>query len=1085
VLIKQFLLLYIFERNVIMKKTTSITISFLLLIALLSSAASAKSSAVLLQEALYAEEVEGNLNSAIKIYEQIIADESAQKPHKAQALYRLGNCYLKLKDEQQAKATFVKLVTEFSDQTEIVAKARPILEELSNADPAALMPPETLAYIELGSPGKQIETILNMLKGTQFENPLAAVGAGMGNTGKPAGEKTPQDIFAALLNPSMMAEFKKIRGMGLGVTGFAGGGGGSSAEGIAVLFPGKSDALRGIILAALGITGRPVEPIEGMQTLALGNMAHAAYDDTIVLISISRKDSVGQLAWAIKQYKGITTNPTLASSNKSFTKISKKDRQQNMVTLWANVDQLYAELTKQFPDRMLPNEMRIAQGFVDFADIDDVISFWSLEEQNMAFQMDVAFKDGHHCLAYDLIRTPHINKAGFEAVPPDAIALVSFALAEAESAQAKTASQKIQNITGLDIGREIFANIEQVTVFAVPAAKTTEDNAAIPPIAKSIGMALTSHNPQQTRQILTTLLRAFNPTASGSQTPPADTSSAKYQFGLANNTQLYCYTDQTSKTTMLSLNPDLLESSLTALKNRKSICYVDGPLKEAVDKLSPNTSKLVLYNEGGALRLASTVMKLPNDAATENALAQLAQACDKTTAQLRTNEDPNSFSLRVSISGLPPLNQVIGPITQLSKAIGGAKAQARIERARAAAPAGIAKATQPPVIDGQAEDLWSNAQKYDIKNVMYTPPSGPNDCSASYKALWDVNNLYLLVEVTDDSLKNDSIEFYNNDAIEIFIDSDNSKSESYGDNGFQFHFDWDKAKPTMGESKHNAVQGVELAMVTTGNGYRTEIKFPWSTLKVKPSAGTTIGFDIHVNDDDDGGDRDTKLAWYGKEDNAWATPQALGNVQLSGLVGWWKLDESEGTIAADSSGNGNDGTLHGNPQWQPSAGKVGGALEFDGVDDYVDTDYATDFPTWTIAAWVKSSAAPSSAAPSGPVHRDKNYQINWNHTTDVFRGAAGVSIEGTWYAASFGKLEANMWYHLAATYDGENLRAYKDGVLVTNNSAPSGNPDAESATLKFGRHSKNTNYFGGTIDDVRIYNYALSESDIAGLVAGK
>jgi hypothetical protein len=291
----------------------------------------------------------------------------------------------------------------------------------------------------------------------------------------------------------------------------------------------------------------------------------------------------------------------------------------------------------------------------------------------------------------------------------------------------------------------------------------------------------------------------------------------------------------------------------------------------------------------------------------------------------------------------------------------------------------------------------------------------------------------------------------------------------------------------MGETKHEVTEGVEFAMVTTGNGYRTEIKFPWSTLKAKPSAGTTIGFDIHIDDDDDddGGDRDSKLTWYGKEDTASAGPQTFGNAQLLGLVGWWKFDESEGTTAADSSGNGNNGVLMGNPQWQPSGGKLGGALEFDGVDDYVESNYSANLPTWTVAVWVNGHAAPSSLKPTGPVHREGNYQINWDHVVDAFRGAAGVKVNGTWYNASFGPLQANTWYHLAATYDGENLKTFKDGALISNNSNPSGPSDHEAATLKFGRHSTRQDYFSGKVDDVRIYNYALSETDIAGLVAGK
>lgn len=1069
-----------------MKKTTIFTIGLLLFAVLLCSAASAKSSAVLLQEALYAEEVEGNLNSAIKIYEQIIADESAQRPHKAQALFRLGNCYLKLKDEQQAKAAFEKLVTGFSDQAEIVAKARPILEELSNADPAVLMPPETLAYIEFGSPGRQIETILNMLKGTQFENPLAAVGAGMSNTGRPAGEKSPQDIFAALLNPSMMAEFKKIRGMGFGITGFTGEGGGHSAEGIAVFFPGKSDALRGIIIAALGMTGRSVEPIEGMQTLALGDMAYAAYDDTIVIISISKKDSAGQLARTIKQYKGVTTNPTLASSNKSFAKISKKDRQQNMFTMWANVDQLYAEIAKQFPDGKLPDEMLIAQGFVDFADIDDVVSFVSLEEQNITFQTDVAFKDGHHCLVYDLIRTPNLNRTAFGTVPSEAIALVSFALSPAESAQAKTASQKIQNITGLDIGREIFANIEQVTLFVVPPAKAGTGAKGLPPIANCIGLSLTSHDPQKTMQIFTTLLSTANLVTGNPQTAQSETSTGKYQVGLVNDQKLYCYVNQVSKATILSLNPDIVESSINAGKTGKSV-YQGGPLKDVISKLPPTTSKLVLVNAGGAILVAAGHVNIPSSDPNQNVqqiFAQLARACDKTVIQLRTDEEPNSFSVRASISGLPPANQIIGPVTQLSQAIGRTKAQVWAEQTKVAAPAAsIVKANRPPAIDGQAEDLWSSARKYDIKNVMYTAPSGPNNCSASYKTLWDANNLYLFVEVADDKLIHDSEDFWNDDSIEVFIDSDNSKSESYGDNDFQFHFDWDKAKPAMGERNGKATQGVEFAMVTTGNGYRTEIKFPWSTLKAKPSAGTTIGFDIHIDDDDDGGDRDSKLAWFGKDDNAWENPQALGNAQLSGLVGWWKFDESEGTTAADSSGNGNNGVIQVGPKWQPSGGKFGGALKFDGDGDYVKIVNERPFDTTsqiTVAAWV--NIASINTEWTAIVTKGDSA---WRLSTESNNPICHFAINSSTRVSGQRRVEPGQWHHVAGVYDGKQMRIYIDGTLDASEPSDSGIATNDQPVYIGENSEQPGRFWHGLIDDVRVYNYAISESDIAGLVAGK
>ena len=202
------------------------------------------------------------------------------------------------------------------------------------------------------------------------------------------------------------------------------------------------------------------------------------------------------------------------------------------------------------------------------------------------------------------------------------------------------------------------------------------------------------------------------------------------------------------------------------------------------------------------------------------------------------------------------------------------------------------------------------------------------------------------------------------------------------------------------------------------------------------------------------------------------------------LMAWWKFDEAEGELARDSVGD-HDGILRGDPTWQPDGGRVGGALEFDGVDDYVETDWVSDLPNWTVAAWIKSPAAPTGPTAQGPIHREQNFQINWDHGDDAFRGGAGLCAAGQWCGASFGELAADTWYHLVATYDGENLKAYKDGALVTDNAAPSGRPNAESAPLTFGKHATAEAYFTGTIDDVSIFAYALSDDEVKALHDGK
>jgi len=169
----------------------------------------------------------------------------------------------------------------------------------------------------------------------------------------------------------------------------------------------------------------------------------------------------------------------------------------------------------------------------------------------------------------------------------------------------------------------------------------------------------------------------------------------------------------------------------------------------------------------------------------------------------------------------------------------------------------------------------------------------------------------------------------------------------------------------------------------------------WAEVSFPATAGTRTFEWIYSKDGSESIDDDT--AWiddivFPVQVQESPTPPPPPPTPTSNLVAWWKLDEDSGNTAFDSSGNENYGSLRGDPHWV--AEKIGGALEFDGRDDYVDTGYAADLPVWTICAWVISPDAPSGALPSGPVHREKNYQINWDHVDPTFRGENPYALEG-------------------------------------------------------------------------------------------
>jgi hypothetical protein len=116
----------------------------------------------------------------------------------------------------------------------------------------------------------------------------------------------------------------------------------------------------------------------------------------------------------------------------------------------------------------------------------------------------------------------------------------------------------------------------------------------------------------------------------------------------------------------------------------------------------------------------------------------------------------------------------------------------------------------------------------------------------------------------------------------MYIDGDNSKSASYDADDFQYRFVWGDS---LLETKHNAIDGVKYSFRKTVNGYLLEVKLPWNTLSTTVKSEKIIGFDIHVNDADVKGTRDTKIAWTATSDNTYQTPSVMGNLLLISNTG--------------------------------------------------------------------------------------------------------------------------------------------------------------------------------------------------------
>jgi len=201
---------------------------------------------------------------------------------------------------------------------------------------------------------------------------------------------------------------------------------------------------------------------------------------------------------------------------------------------------------------------------------------------------------------------------------------------------------------------------------------------------------------------------------------------------------------------------------------------------------------------------------------------------------------------------------------------------------------------------------------------------------------------------------------------------------------------------------------------------------------------------------------------------------AASSMPDNGLVAYWRLDDGAGATAIDSAGT-NNGTVHGNPVW--TAGRIGGALSLDGDGDYVSLSPvgALTGNNVTVSMWINMSELGGAWNPiltQSNLSGDGYYLYTWGGepTFSVVSGGAAAS------ASSSESIDWNEWHQLAGTNDGSNLRLYVDGVPKGSGSSAGKTGVSDSAYIGY----SSSVYYCGVLDDVRIYNRALSEYEFAG-----
>ena len=177
-----------------------------------------------------------------------------------------------------------------------------------------------------------------------------------------------------------------------------------------------------------------------------------------------------------------------------------------------------------------------------------------------------------------------------------------------------------------------------------------------------------------------------------------------------------------------------------------------------------------------------------------------------------------------------------------------------------------------PTVDGSVEDAWNDIEEIPLDIIVQQ-----SNASCTAKLMWDEEYLYVLMDVKDSVLNDDSEDDYQQDSIEVFIDENNARSGSYDSDDKQYRVSFNDKHSFNGEKCLE--ENMKASVVITDEGYLVEAAFKWTD--ITPADGTEISLELQVNDATSAGSRSGTLSWADDTGTCYMNPSMLGHAKLS------------------------------------------------------------------------------------------------------------------------------------------------------------------------------------------------------------
>ena len=590
--------------------------------------------------------------------------------------------YLEVEEQNPAAAAefYERVIQREGAPAELVEKARKRLracrEDLRSQDLASLMPPDVVTYLEVRNPGKHVARLLELAGLTGKEGTSEA--ASLGDPPLPL-----------VISPRLLRGLEKAWGAAVSVTAIDPHLG--IPSGVVVIKPGRSDVALGLIETGLssavasGIMMRS-DPVHGYEAY-LGPFVSVVLTERLIVLGNPPR----LVSDAVRRLQG-EPGESLARSE-VFSELKKK-RENALLFAFVNAKPLVTLAKAQMQRHgRLPDEYRWAQAITDVESLRWAAVTLGTFDQGIYGDVWMRLDEDNHAMAYHLLRTAHVGRQALTAVPSGVAGFLAFGLSEDGSGEApsrEARSRAARYVTGLDVGREIFANVKDVLAFVLPPAASDPESRrhGMP----GIGLVLTVKDPSRSEALWNEIL-SIPATLIQAEPDPVTTERIDDQevqvYAYPGSQRIYLAT--LADRVILASSSTVMSSALRAARGRDSVLD-DEAFAKAAAEIPEDVSKIAMVHAGRAFETASAFRGFRISDAEARMIAPLLAG---NAITLLTEETPSR--LKVSfVASLPKFGGLLKQIFVRRQAFQRPTAS---RRAFARAPA-----LQLPQVPGQFRD---------------------------------------------------------------------------------------------------------------------------------------------------------------------------------------------------------------------------------------------------------------------------------------------------------------------------------------------------------------------------------------------